>query len=127
MAEEKVSKKRYRAVIEHSNAGEGEKYIVGVVSGGAGSAPEFVLFSKALKYHSMLRAEFDDSLANDQLFDILGGGILSIDRDAKKIKTWGMSGGYGKPNREFVEEILKNAPETAGYKMDVTVSSYIRD
>ena len=75
----------------------------------------------------MLREEYEERLPEDAFFTVLGGGILSIDREAKKIKTWGMSGGYGKPDKEMVEEILKNAKETEGYSLEVTVTDYIRD
>lgn len=42
----------------------------------------------------------------------------------KFIKTYGRSGGYGRPSEVLVEDILRNSyPD---WNLDITVTSYIR-
>jgi hypothetical protein len=49
---------------------------------------------------------------------------MIFDPEAKHIKTYGQSGGYGKPQRDRVESILQASyPD---WTLEVTVTSYIR-
>lgn len=57
--------------------------------------------------------------------DILGGGILTIDSENKQIRTFGKSEGYGEPNRDLVEKILRAA--YPNYTLDVQVTDEVRD
>jgi len=53
-----------------------------------------------------------------------GGGIITIDRGTKKLKTYGTSGGYGSPPMQVLRSVIEtNFP---GYDCDVTITSYIR-
>jgi hypothetical protein len=56
-----------------------------------------------------------------------GGGILTVDAAAQSVKTYGQSGGYGRPEPAIVEELLRAHPPFAGWDFNVTVTSYIRD
>lgn len=55
---------------------------------------------------------------------VLGGGLLVYDPPTKSIRTYGQSGGYGKPPRELVEGILRN--NYPDWELHVTVTSFVR-
>ena len=55
---------------------------------------------------------------------MLGGGIVTVDKDMKLIRTYGMSARFGKPDRQIVEQMLKaHFPD---YQVDAQVTDYIR-
>jgi hypothetical protein len=107
------TKNKLEAIVEHDGD---EKYILAKVGA------KKVLVSMPLKYHSEIAREYANMV--DEKVRILGGGIMTIDRDAKVIKTYGMSGSYGKPDAKDVEAIL--AANFEGYKIDAKVTDYIR-
>eukprot|EP01122_Echinamoeba_exundans_P017207 TRINITY_DN8999_c0_g1_i1.p1 TRINITY_DN8999_c0_g1~~TRINITY_DN8999_c0_g1_i1.p1 ORF type:complete len:144 (-),score=31.09 TRINITY_DN8999_c0_g1_i1:10-411(-) len=114
------------AIIEHDND---EKYIVGLISPMSIDSKDtvkerYVLVSMKKKYHADIAETYEMRLGEDADLYVMGGGILTIDRVKKTIKTYGTSGGYGKPNKALVEKILKNAfPD---WKLDITITNYIR-
>ena len=107
------TKNKLEAIVEHDGD---EKYIVAKVGA------KKVLVSMPLKYHSAIASEYQNRVNGS--VRILGGGILTIDRDAKVIKTYGTSGGYGKPDIMDVRAIL--AANFKGYKIDAKVTDYVR-
>jgi hypothetical protein len=47
-----------------------------------------------------------------------------IDHTKKIISTYGQSGGYGKPQKKMVEDILSSSfPD---YELNITITNYIR-
>jgi len=129
MAEKKETKKpSYSTIILHSNGEDGEKYLVLEVTDDKTKAQTFWIVSAALPYHSGIRRMFLEKYAKEhETVDSHGGGILAVNKGQKTIRTFGSSGGYGPPNRAMVEEILKNSAGLQGFKLDVTVTDYIRD
>ena len=113
MTNENQNQNKLEAIVEHNGD---EKYIV-VKAGN-----KKVLVSMPLEYHSEIASEYKARV--NQPVEILGGGILTIDKEAKTIKTYGKSGSYGGPNIKDVRAILTaNFPD---YKIDAKVTDYIR-
>ncbi|MBU1322236.1 MAG: hypothetical protein KKF46_07825 [Nanoarchaeota archaeon] len=108
------------AIIEHDGD---EKYIIAHV--GENGSMKKVLVSLPCEYHSGIAREYKGRQnGNADSVCIEGGGILTIDRQAKKIHTYGTSGGFGRPDIDEVRKILKH--EFPEYEIDATVTSYIR-
>jgi len=115
--ETKQNRPKLEAIIKHDGD---EKYIVAKV--GDNGSSRLMLVSLALEYHSNI-ANVLRKWVNGNV-EVRGGGILEIDREAKRIRTYGMSGGFGKPNVKEVERILKkNFPN---YTIDAKVDDYVR-
>ena len=106
------------AIIEHQGD---EKYIVGRVSKDGNE--KYVLVSLPLEYHSGITRAYKQRL-NGEYLEVLGGGILEINPTEKTIRTYGMSGSYGQPDRDLVEKILRK--NYKGYDLDVKVTNYVR-
>mmetsp|Transcript_36935 Transcript_36935/g.57265 ORF Transcript_36935/g.57265 Transcript_36935/m.57265 type:complete len:115 (-) Transcript_36935:35-379(-) len=96
-----------------------EKYIMLEV----GSEIHFVTMPEP--YHSDIYALYANSLPSKPSTScVRGGGIVTINSKEKTIKTYGRSGGFGKPNEEQVKACLEaTKPE---FQIEVTVTSYIR-
>jgi hypothetical protein len=47
----------------------------------------------------MIHDQFESSLSPNEIVAVLGGGILTIDKKNKTVKTYGQSGGFGPPDR----------------------------
>jgi hypothetical protein len=92
----------------------------------AGIKKRYVLVSMAKRYHSQIVSAFEvTKLGLGEDFEVMGGGIMTISKARKTIKTYGTSGGFGAPNINLVRHILqKSFPD---YSLDVTVTNYIRD
>lgn len=81
-----------------------------------------------LDYHSDIYDRYQEILraSNRHLrATVLGGGIVKIDKNNKKIRTYGMSGGYGATSMELLQYVV-----TSGFKdfeHDITITRYIRD
>jgi len=86
-----------------------------------------VIVSYPLKYHSMIANQFESTLVSGEKLHVMGGGLIKINKGTKFAETYGSSGGFGPPNRDLVEEVLKNTLMKEGYKLKVTVTDYIRD
>lgn len=72
----------------------------------------------------MIMDAYERLLGPEYQIDAMGGGILTIDREKKTLRTYGQSGGYGPPRLEFLRRVLE---ETMGdYSLDIKVSDYIR-
>lgn len=79
-------------------------------------------------YHSDIAKSFQRQLPdNCFLQGVQGGGIVTIDHAKKQIRTYGKSGGYGRPQLPVVQRILESHPPFAGYSFDLTITDYIRD
>eukprot|EP01130_Rhizamoeba_saxonica_P009366 TRINITY_DN3800_c0_g1_i1.p1 TRINITY_DN3800_c0_g1~~TRINITY_DN3800_c0_g1_i1.p1 ORF type:complete len:118 (-),score=11.61 TRINITY_DN3800_c0_g1_i1:35-388(-) len=113
----------YSVDIQHTND---EKYII-VNS----EQTKYTLVSYPYRYHSQILNAYRQHIFESGNFTspptllVQGGGILTIDHDQKTIKTYGQSGGYGKPDIEIVKNILQE--HYPDYELDVTVTDYIRD
>eukprot|EP01112_Ceratiomyxa_fruticulosa_P023468 TRINITY_DN8973_c0_g1_i1.p1 TRINITY_DN8973_c0_g1~~TRINITY_DN8973_c0_g1_i1.p1 ORF type:complete len:120 (-),score=27.65 TRINITY_DN8973_c0_g1_i1:360-719(-) len=108
-------------LIEHEGD---EKYIMVKVTQGEG-APILHLVSMPLAYHSDIAKAYKRRLAGEgKKIEVRGGGILTIDRSKKKIKTYGMSFGFGAPNIDDVRSVLEK--NFWGWQLEVTVTSEIR-
>jgi hypothetical protein len=114
----KNERKKLEAIIEHNGD---EKYIVAKV--GDNGTSKLVLVSLPLEYHSGIKSAYERAVG--KRVEVLGGGLLEIDREAKRIKTYGKSGGFGKPDISVVKEILKAS--FPNYAIDAKVTDYIRD
>jgi len=57
-------------------------------------------------------------------FEVLGGGILTVDRTNKYIKTYGMSFGYGPADVNMVDAIIRKF--YGDWKLELTVTSEVR-
>jgi len=113
----------YLCFIQHD---DDEKYIIAEIATQNAKMRKIALVSTARAYHKEIVREFEMQLAatGERLKTVHGGGILKINSKKRKIKTYGQSAGYGPPNRELVEEILRhNFPD---WTLDVTVTDYIR-
>eukprot|EP01116_Phalansterium_solitarium_P009712 TRINITY_DN23981_c0_g1_i1.p1 TRINITY_DN23981_c0_g1~~TRINITY_DN23981_c0_g1_i1.p1 ORF type:complete len:128 (-),score=6.48 TRINITY_DN23981_c0_g1_i1:19-402(-) len=124
LSEAESRKVEYKVEISHDGD---EKYIVGRVTSPNCESVKLLLVSHALKYHSQIVEHVNQQLMASETLQVLGGGILRIDRQQRTIFTYGQSGGYGKPNKNTVQEILSNAADFADFTCTVTVTSYIRD
>lgn len=112
-----MKKIKLEAIIKHNGD---EKYIVAKI--GNNGTSKLVLVSMALPYHRDI-AEAYKRIVGDNV-TVLGGGILTMDHDAKTIGTYGMSGGFGKPKVTDIKKILTaNFPE---FTIDAKVTDYIR-
>ena len=114
----------YQSIISHDGD---EKYIIAKVVDHSTKQQKMFLVSHPLKYHSMIAREFEETLSRDETITVLGGGIMTIDKSAKTIKTYGQSGGYGPPKVDIVKRVLQNSPGLEEYELDITVTKYIRD
>lgn len=113
-------KEKLEAIIEH---GGDEKYIIVHVK--EDKYLKKVLVSLPYKYHSDIAYEYESRLnGKAKGMKIEGGGIIQIDKTAKKVKTYGTSGGYGDPDISEVKAILKKV--FLDYKIDAKVTAYIR-
>jgi len=103
------------------------KYILTKVS--SGQNDRVVLVSKKLRYHSRITDAYTRQIASHESVTVHGGGILKIEPKAKKISTYGTSGGYGDPNKDIVEAILQAFVKDyyPGWELDVKVTPYVRD
>jgi hypothetical protein len=110
-----MRKDKLEAVIEHEGD---EKYILAQPEG----EHKVVLVSMPKEYHSEIARAYTKRLGKK--LRIFGGGILRIDKEAQTVKTYGMSGSYGKPKVRLVEKILEYA--FPGYTIEATVTDYIR-
>jgi len=108
------------AIIEHDGD---EKYIL--ATAGSGESQKTVVVSLPFEYHSDIKRAYARRLNGKAgTLEVLGGGILTIDREAKSIRTYGQSGSFGKPPRDLVEAVLKESfPD---FSLDVTVTDYVR-
>jgi hypothetical protein len=111
---------KLETVIEHESE---EKYIVVNVINQEDE--KSVLVSLPYKWHGDILSAYKERLSECEVLEVLGGGILNINHEDKRIKTFGQSGSYGKPPIKLVENILmEKFPE---YNLDVRVTNYIRD
>jgi len=114
---------KYKCFIDHDGD---EKYIVVHVTPQL-EMPYTAIVSKGGPYgayHSDILDKFHDEVGSLTSVKMAGGGILTIDKANKTIKTYGKSGGYGAPQKELVETILRSCyPD---WTLDVTVTNYIR-
>jgi len=123
MSESKRSAVTYRSIISHSSD---NKYIIGRIKNSATKEKTLVLVSTDRKYHSMIVGDFMETLSPSESFHVLGGGILTIDKSAKTIRTYGQSGSYGPADQSVVETILRKSGGFEDYTLDLTSSDYIR-
>lgn len=66
-------------------------------------------------------------LSNNFINNLLtGGGIVRIDRTNKTLKTFGKSGGFGKPDQQVLEQVLQNTVGQQGYQLTITITDEIR-
>lgn len=114
----------YSTVISHSGD---EKYIIVRINNKVAKTHRHMLVSHAVKYHSQIAARLETELAQNEWMTVLGGGILTVDAQAKKISTYGQSGGYGPPDLQIVRKILENSSGFEDYLFDLKVTDYIRD
>uniref|UniRef100_A0A6B2LSR0 Uncharacterized protein n=1 Tax=Arcella intermedia TaxID=1963864 RepID=A0A6B2LSR0_9EUKA len=61
--------------------------------------------------------------------EVRGGGIVRIDPKTRTLRTYGTSGGYGDPDIDVVRRMMEEYAEShfPGWKLEVTVTGYIRD
>ena len=93
------------------------KYIVAEIPG----EDKYVLMAQRLEYHRHIKQELSRTL-NKRVY-VRGGGILTIDRDAKTIRTFGKSGDYGKAPLNIVRDILEQ--EFADYALDLKATNEV--
>jgi len=115
---------KYQAIIDHNGD---HKYIVVCKTNTNNNVKEHLIVSYPLKYHSMITRTFEETLRTEETIQVFGGGILTINRNKKTIRTYGSSGTYGKPDPELVKEILGRSPGYDDFALDITVTNYIRD
>lgn len=114
--------------LQHS--GDAKYIIVGITDSKAENPRQFQSYafvSIDLGYHSDIYDEYEEVLheTNRSLkATVLGGGIVTIDKTSKKVKTYGTSGGYGSTSLELLKYVVGEA--FADYKQDVTITRYIR-
>lgn len=103
-----------------------EKYIICQVKclSKAHDEGQYVLVSYPLPYHSDIAKTYKQSLGPAYEIRVLGGGILKIDQEKRKIETYGTSASFGNPDIELVRECLHSTfPD---WELDVKVTDYIR-
>eukprot|EP01100_Stratorugosa_tubuloviscum_P016010 TRINITY_DN986_c4_g1_i1.p1 TRINITY_DN986_c4_g1~~TRINITY_DN986_c4_g1_i1.p1 ORF type:complete len:117 (-),score=28.55 TRINITY_DN986_c4_g1_i1:127-477(-) len=112
----------YKCLIEHNGD---EKYILVRANLSQFNKIELMIVSFPLLYHYHILNKLSTiEPYNNADLEVLGGGILTINREKKEIKTYGQSGGFGPPCVDQVREVLTNCfPD---WKLDITVTSYIR-
>ena len=93
------------------------KYIVAEVAG----EDKYVLMAQRLAYHRHIKAELARTLNRDVY--VRGGGIMSIDRDAKTIRTFGKSGDFGYAPMDIVRNILEQ--EFPDYALDLKATNEV--
>lgn len=115
---------KLEAIIDSGDKEEyDEKYIIVEIK--EEDCVKKVLVSFPMEYHSEIARAYQQKLDNKvKEMDIAGGGIITVDKKAKKVSTYGMSGSYGKPDISLVEQILAQVfPE---FSIDAKVTNYIR-
>jgi hypothetical protein len=100
-----------------------EKYIIAEVT--EPGCQKKVLVSMPRDYHSEIARAYKASLdGRVTAFQIKGGGIITVDKKTRTIKTYGMSGSFGKPDVQIVQSILQFAfPD---YKVQAEVTDFVR-
>jgi hypothetical protein len=101
-----------------------QKYIIMARTCADGSE-ETRLISRALPFHADIVESVEAQFSEDDGWQTAGGGILVVDSVAKHVRTFGMSGGFGKPKCQVVERCLA-ATFKDGWTIDATVTSYVR-
>ena|SRR3989344_2990565 len=103
-----------KAIIEHNGDC---KYIFAKVQ--EGQDTHLAVVSMRLGYHRDIADTLEGRLdrQGQRLAQVLGGGRLAIDREAKTIETYDYSGSYGHAPLNLVEAVLReNFPD---YKLDI--------
>jgi len=118
------TKIEYAAVISHNGD---EKYIVAKITNKLSKQERLMIISHPVKYHSHIVSTVEAELGTNERIECLGGGLLKIDREQKKISTYGQSGGYGPPELAQVRLILENSKGFTDFELDIQISSLIRD
>jgi hypothetical protein len=100
-----------------------EKYIVVEVH--EDKCVKKVLVSFPMEYHSEIARAYQRKLdSKAKAVGVRGGGIITVDKKEKKVRTYGMSGSYGEPDISLVEKILTQVfPD---FSIDAKVTDYIR-
>jgi len=98
-----------------------EKYIVVEVH--EDKCVKKVLVSFPMEYHNEIARAYQRKIGDKEM-DIAGGGIIAVDKKAKKVRTYGQSGSYGKPDSSIVEKILTQAFPM--HTIDAKVTEYVR-
>jgi hypothetical protein len=113
----------YHCYIDHE---EEEKYVLVDIATQNAKMKKIAVVSKALPYHKEIVHAFESELRGrgEKLSRVWGGGILKFKPGKKSIKTYGTSAGYGDPDRDMVEKVLRHCfPD---WTIEVSVTEYIR-
>lgn len=86
---------------------------------------QYHVVSMPLSYHSMIIDSYTDRMGREWELQTHGGGLLTIDRKTKKLRTYGRSGGYGPPDMDLLKEVLM-ATMPQDWELDITTTNYIR-
>jgi len=113
----------FRAIISHEGD---EKYVVASIKNKVSGKEQLMVVSHPVQYHSQIASHLEDNINQNEALTIQGGGILKIDRNRKHIHTYGMSGGFGKPDESMVRQILSSSSGYQEYTLDITVTDYVR-
>ncbi|MBN2459833.1 hypothetical protein JXB28_06115 [Candidatus Woesearchaeota archaeon] len=121
----KVMKMEHLEAIIQSEDAEhyDEKYIVVQVK--EEDKVRHVLVSFPMDYHSEIARAYQRKLDEKaKAVAVRGGGIITVDKKEKKVRTYGMSGSYGGPDISLVGKILAKAfPD---FSIDAKVTAYVR-
>eukprot|EP01095_Lingulamoeba_sp_RSL-Kostka_P015359 TRINITY_DN7040_c0_g1_i1.p1 TRINITY_DN7040_c0_g1~~TRINITY_DN7040_c0_g1_i1.p1 ORF type:complete len:184 (+),score=42.87 TRINITY_DN7040_c0_g1_i1:150-701(+) len=130
--------RKYKSILyndeNYGNMEYDEKYIILVLYHNEDeNLNEIHFVSLPYAYHSDVLRKYKSILYNDEKYStgytfgsstVDGGGLVKVNRKEKTISTYGMSGGFGKPNADIVELILRKTMKD--YNIDVTITNYIR-
>lgn len=109
----------YDCIISHEGD---EKYVIVKVINKMNKKEKLMLVSHKVFYHVEIVQKIEKNLTSLEKLEILGGGLLKIDKNKKTIYTYGTSGSYGPPSLKIVETILKNVPHFKNYQLELTIS-----
>jgi len=101
-----------------------EKYVVLHIYNEETAKNELWFVSYPVRYHSHIVHQVQKMHPQDEI-EVYGGGIVTIERNKKTLRTYGMSGGYGPPNLNFVKRILNEC--LPDFQKDLKVTEYVRD
>lgn len=86
----------------------------------------FVTSKRGASYHRNAAAPFVQELEEHgyQHIQIVGGGRLLLDKDAKKISIFGFSYGFGQPDHEISKRVVQSDSRYADYDISTSNEGY---
>jgi hypothetical protein len=82
--------------------------------------------SRALPYHAEIVDAVEAQYDENDGWQVAGGGILTIDAQAKRVRAFGRSGAYGAPRVAAVQRCLEKRFPPPDWSVEARATAYVR-